>query len=148
MFKHILVAIDGSEISLQTGRQAIELAKSFKARLSAVMVCASFQQLTNKGYLAPVLDVDRKAWEQGVAGRARAILERFAAEAENAGVPCGTVIVVDDHPHHAIIDTARENDCDLIVMGSHGHGGIKHLMLGSETTRVLSHSKIPVLVYR
>ena len=49
---------------------------------------------------------------------------------------------------HAIIDTARENDCDLIVMGSHGHGGFKHLMLGSETTRVLSHTKIPVLVYR
>ena len=63
-------------------------------------------------------------------------------------MPCGTVVVVDDHPYHAIIDTARENDCDLIVMGSHGHGGIKRLMLGSETTRVLSHTKIPVLVYR
>jgi nucleotide-binding universal stress UspA family protein len=53
-----------------------------------------------------------------------------------------------DEPHQEIIDPAKKSGCDLIVMGSHGYGGLKQLVLGSETTRVLSHSKIPVLVYR
>ena len=70
MFKHILSPIDGSELSIRAGRHAIALAKGFNARLSAVMVCASFQQFTDKGYLAPVLDMDRRGWEQGVAARA------------------------------------------------------------------------------
>jgi len=148
MFKHILVPIDGSEISLHAGRRGIELAKIFKAKLTAVMAGASYRQLTDEGYLAPVLDVSRKAWEKNVAAHTKAILDRFAAEAEVAGVKCATVNVIDDNPHRAIIDTARKNDCDLLVMGSHGHGGFKHIVLGSETTRVLSQAKIPVLVYR
>ncbi|MEQ1773526.1 MAG: universal stress protein [Burkholderiales bacterium] len=148
MYKHLLAAVDGSELSLESGRRAIELAKVFKARLSAVMACPSFQQLKDKGYLPPALDAMRGEWEHDVAGHARTILSRFAAEAENAGVICGTVLVVDDHPYRTIINTARENNCDLIVMGSHGYGGFRQLLLGSQTTQVLAHSKIPVLVYR
>ncbi len=148
MFKHILVPLDGSGLSLKAGRRAIDLAKREKSRLSAMMACPTYQHLADKGYPPPVLKANRKGWENDMAERARGILEQFAAEAEQSGVTCATVVVVDDPPHHAIVETARENDCDLIVMGSHGHGGVKQLILGSQTSGVLSHSKIPVLVYR
>lgn len=148
MYQHILVSIDGSELSLQAGRRAIELAAALTARLSAVMVCPTFQQLADKGYFPPTLDVDRSLWEQGSAARARAILGRFEAQAAARGVICGTVLVVDDNPYHSIIGTADANGCDLIVMGSHGYGRVKQWALGSQTTNVLSHSKIPVLVFR
>jgi nucleotide-binding universal stress UspA family protein len=148
MFKHILVPIDGSEISMQAGRKAIALAKSFKSPMTVVMASASYRQLTDEGYLVPVMDISRREWEKNVAGRAQAILNRLVAEAKGAGVKCIGMHVFNDQPYRAIIDIAKKNDCDLIVMGSHGHGGFKQIVLGSETTRVLSHSKIPVLVYR
>jgi nucleotide-binding universal stress UspA family protein len=148
MHQHILAAIDGSELSLEAGRNAIALAKLCGARLSAVMVCPSFQQLMEKGYFPPTLDADHNQWEQGIAERARAILARFEAEAASDGVTCGTVLVIDDHPYQAIVETAKENGCDLIVMGSHGYGRFKQWVLGSQTSGVLSHTKIPVLVYR
>jgi nucleotide-binding universal stress UspA family protein len=148
MYKHILAPIDGSDLSLQAGHKAIEFARLCNARLTAVMACPTFQQLKDKGYFPPTQTVDRGEWEQGVAARARAILARFETQAANAGVTCGTVLVMDDHPYHTIVDTANENGCDLIVMGSHGYGRVKQWVLGSQTTRVLSHTKIPVLVYR
>jgi nucleotide-binding universal stress UspA family protein len=148
MYSHILAPIDGSELSLQAGHKAIELSKLFNARLTAVMACPTFQQLKDKGYFPPTEAVTRSAWEQGVAERARAILARFEAQAAGAGVTCGTVLVMDDRPYHTIVDTANANGCDLIVMGSHGYGRVKQWVLGSQTTRVLAHTKIPVLVYR
>lgn len=148
MFKHILVPIDGSEISLQAGRKAIELARQFKAKMTAVMISASYRRMSDEGYMAPVLDVSRRAWEQNVTARARETLDRFVNEARDGGVKCISMHVFKDEPYRVIVDTAKTNGCDLIVMGSHGHGGFKQLMLGSETARVLSHSKVPVLVYR
>jgi nucleotide-binding universal stress UspA family protein len=148
MYKHLLTPIDGSERSLEAARHAIAFAKLCNARLTAVTACPSFQQLKDKGYFPPTLEVDRGEWEQGIADRARAILARFEAEAQDAGVVCGTVLVMDDHPYRTIVDTANANGCDLIVMGSHGYGRVKQWVLGSQTTRVLSHTKIPVLVYR
>jgi nucleotide-binding universal stress UspA family protein len=108
MFKHILVPIDGSEISLVAGRKAIALAKVFKAKMTAVTASASFRQLTDEGYLVPVADFSRREWETGVATRAGAILNRFASEAKNAGVSCKVVHVFDDQPHQAIINTAKK----------------------------------------
>jgi nucleotide-binding universal stress UspA family protein len=148
MFKHILTPIDGSEISILAGRKAIALAKVFKAKMSVVTASASFRQLTDEGYLVPIAAFSRREWESSVAGRAQAILSRIEGEAKDAGVSCASVHVFNDQPHQAIIDTAKKNECDLIVIGSHGHGGFKAMMLGSETLRVLSNSKIPVLVYR
>jgi nucleotide-binding universal stress UspA family protein len=140
--------MDGSEIATQAGRKAIALAKVFKAKLTVVTASASFRQLTDEGYMVPIADFSRREWEKSVTERAQAILNRFATEAKDAGVACATVHVFNDQAYQAIIDTAKKSDCDLIVIGSHGHGGIKAMMLGSETLRVLSHSKIPVLVYR
>lgn len=148
MYQHILVPIDGSKLSLNAGGKAIELAKVFNARLTAMMACPSFLQLQDKGYLPLKLEVNQNEWEQGIAERARAILARFEAQAGAASATCGTVLVMDDNPYNSIIKTAQENGCDLIVMGSHGHGRVNQWLLGSQTTRVLSHSQIPVLVFR
>ncbi|MEQ1772528.1 MAG: universal stress protein [Burkholderiales bacterium] len=148
MFSHILVPIDGSEISMLAGRKAIALAKQVKAKLTTIMVSASYRRLSDEGYMAPVIDISRRAWEKNVADRAQVILNGLAGEAKDAGVKCISMHVFNDQPHRVIINAAKTNDCDLIVMGSHGRGGFKQLMLGSETARVLSHSKIPVLVYR
>jgi nucleotide-binding universal stress UspA family protein len=68
--------------------------------------------------------------------------------AQAAGVACETVQIAHEHPYQAIIDTAKSKDCDLIVMASHGRHGISAIVLGSETVKVLTHSKIPVLVHR
>ncbi len=148
MFKHILAPIDGSDISIEACRKAIALARQFKARMTLLTASTTYRQLTDEGYLVPVAVFSRREWEASVAERAQAILNRFATEAKDAGVQCAVVHGFNDQPHRLIIDTATENDCDLIVMGSHGYGQFKQAVLGSQTARVLSHSKIPVLVYR
>ena len=148
MFTNILIPTDGSELSVQAGHRAIELAKSLKAKTTLVLVSPTFRQLMDEGFVGPMINVRKRDWEKGVAERARLVLDAVAAEAKDAGVKCETVHVYRDSPYAAIIDTAKKSGCDLIVMGSHGYRGFKQLMLGSETMRVLSHSKIPVLVYR
>lgn len=148
MFKHILVPIDGSERSLQAGRKALALAKEANSAVTTVMVSPTYRRLSDEGYVAPVVPVARRKWEAGMAARAQAVLDDFSKEASDAGVECTGTHVFNDRPYRAIIDAATGNDCDLVVMGSHGYGGFKQFMLGSETAHVLSHSKIPVLVYR
>jgi nucleotide-binding universal stress UspA family protein len=148
MFTNILIPTDGSELSVQANRGAVDLAKALKAKATFVLVSPTFKQLADEGFLVPELDVDKREWEKGVSERAQKVLDAAAGEAKAAGVKCETVHVFRDQPYVAIIDTAKKQGCDLIVMGSHGYGGFKQLVLGSETTRVLSHSKIPVLVYR
>jgi nucleotide-binding universal stress UspA family protein len=76
------------------------------------------------------------------------VLEAAANAAKAAGVACDTVHVEHEHPYQAINDTASSKGCDLIVMASHGRRGVSALVLGSETVKVLTHCKIPVLVYR
>jgi nucleotide-binding universal stress UspA family protein len=148
MFTNILIPTDGSELSLDAGQKAINLAKTFKATVTVLMVSRTHKQLRDEGFVVPGLDMGKAAWEKGVTERADKVLNAIAAQAKSAGVKCETVHVFKDWTYVAIIDVAKKKGCDLIVMGSHGHGGLKQLMLGSETARVLSHSKIPVLVYR
>ncbi|KAG0756998.1 hypothetical protein G6F22_020106 [Rhizopus arrhizus] len=69
-------------------------------------------------------------------------------EARHALVPCNIVVVVNDHPHEAIVETAKSQGCDLIIMGSHGRHGMTGFLLGSETQRVLAKTRLPVLVFR
>lgn len=148
MFKNILVPTDGSELSAQAARGAVAFAKAGKAKVTFILVSPTYRQLTDEGYVIAESTTDKRKWESRVSERARKVLDAAASEAKSAGVKCETVHVFRDLPYQAIVDTAKKNRCDLIVMGSHGYGGIKQLVLGSETTRVLSHTKIPVLVYR
>lgn len=148
MFANILIPTDGSARSAEASSRAIELAKVFKAKTTVVLVSPTFKQLTDEGFVGPSMSVSKREWEKSISERARKVLDAVAAEAKVAGVKCETTHVFRDMPYLAIIDTAKKNGCDLIVMGSHGYGGFKQVVLGSETSRVLSHTKIPVLVYR
>lgn len=148
MFANILVPTDGSELSARAARSAIELAKENKAKATFILVSPTFRQMSDEGYLISASTARKREWESSVAERARKVLDAAAGDAKSAGVKCETVHVFRDLPYEAIIDTAKKIGCDLIVMGSHGYGGVKQWVLGSETTRVLSHTKIPVLVYR
>jgi nucleotide-binding universal stress UspA family protein len=148
MYSHILVPTDGSELSITAAHQAIQLAKLCNARMTAVMVSPTYRQSQQEGFIAPAINTMRDRWEEQMAERAKKVLDGICADAGKAGVACDSVQVFGDAPYEAIIDTANKNGCDMIAMGSHGHGGVKQLFVGSETTRVLSHTKIPVIVYR
>jgi nucleotide-binding universal stress UspA family protein len=77
---------------------------------------------------------------------AASALNRAADAAKQAGVPCDTIQVKEAQPYQAIIATAADRGCDLIVMASHGRSGLSAVVLGSVTNKVLTHTKIPVLV--
>lgn len=148
MFTKILIPVDGSDLSALATKGALEMAKSFKAKVVILMASPTFRTVADEGFVLPGLHVTKQNWQKGTAERAQKVLDAAAAKAAASGVKCETLHVFRDMPHAAIIDTAKKSGCDLIVMGSHGYGGFKQWMLGSETTRVLSQSKIPVLVYR
>ena len=76
------------------------------------------------------------------------VLKTVVSEAAKAGVPCSTSFSTDDYPYVKIVEAAARNGCDLILMATHGRRGISRLLLGSETSKVLAHSKVPVLVCR
>ncbi|WP_454739776.1 universal stress protein [Cupriavidus necator] len=145
MFKHLLLAVDGSSLAEAAFHKALVLAREMNARATAVRVCPHFHVLTHQ---ADMLTDTREEYIKAASEEATRYLHGIAQEAGAAGVPCDTTYVVNDHPYEAIIKTAEDKGCDLIVMASHGRRGIQGLLLGSETLKVLTHSKIPVLVYR
>ena len=147
MFKHILIPTDGSEISTRATQRGITFAKSLGAQITVLHVSPTYRRLMDEGYLmAP--DVGRAPWEASMKRRAQEILDAIGADARKAGVKCHTLHVFNSNTHAAIVDAANKSGCDVIVMGSHGYGAVKGAMIGSETTRVLANSKIPVLVIR
>lgn len=148
MFTHVLTPVDGSELSMGAARHAIDFAELCEAKLTVLMVSPTYRQVSDEELVARTINIIRKRWEEQVTERANKVLDKIASEASGAGVKCATVHLFADAPYESIISIAEKNRCDVIVMGSHGYGGFKQFILGSETTRVLSHSKIPVLVYR
>lgn len=147
MFKHILVPTDGSELSLQTAKRAISFAREAGARVTAFFAKPEYPV----AYFGEGALIDPTTPEQ-FAELANAQAKQFLGEVEQmcaeAGVPCATASETSDVPYEAIIAAAEKAGCDLIFMASHGRRGIAGLLLGSETNKVLTHSKIPVLVYR
>ena len=145
MYKHILIPTDGSPLSEMAIRQGITFAKSMQARVTAMTVSIPFHAFA----LDPVMVSDTPGqYEQDCEALAEKALGVAKAEASVAGVPCETLHVRAPHPYEAIIDAARKGGCDLVFMASHGRKGVSALVLGSETMKVLTHSKIPVLVCR
>jgi nucleotide-binding universal stress UspA family protein len=142
VYQHILVASDGSALSAPAIRTAVALAKSLGAKLTAIYVVAPY---AGGGTAALSL---LKGYRQAVQKEARRALAAFNAEARARGVAARASSVVGGEPWQTILLAARRRKCDLIVMASHGRGGLGGLLLGSETTKVLTHSKIPVLVCR
>jgi nucleotide-binding universal stress UspA family protein len=145
MYRHILIPTDGSALSEQAIRQGVSLARTFGAGVTALTVSPTFHNFA----LDPArVTATPERYEQDCQARAEKYLAAARVEAGIAGVPCETVHEMGDQPYQVIIDTARARHCDLIVMASHGRRGMSALLLGSETSKVLTHSKIPVLVCR
>ena len=145
MYKHILIPTDGSTLSEQAIKQGTMLAKALNAKVTAVTVSPTFHTFA----VEPMMVTDTpKQYEEDCKVRATKYLAVARDAAKAAGVSYDEAYMVHDHPYEAIIDAATKNDCDLIFMASHGRKGVSALVLGSETTKVLTHSKIPTLVCR
>ena len=148
MYKHILVPTDGSPLSLKAVKEAAALAKALKGRISALYVIAPFSPpMSGDGYLPRVGEL-QAAYKKATEEAASKALKKAEATARAAKVACTTAHVVNDQPWAGIIKAAKDSKCDVIVMASHGRRGIAGFLLGSETTKVLTHSKTPVLVCR
>lgn len=148
MLKKILVPIDGSDLS----NDAIGYASDFAHSVGAeVLFCIAEPESTpwmNFG-LGAIFDPQAlKAVHDSSKLEAENILRQALQTAQTTGVAASTRLVFNDHPYEAIIDVAEQERCDLIIMSSHGRKGVSGLLLGSETQKVLTHSAIPVLVYR
>jgi nucleotide-binding universal stress UspA family protein len=144
LYSNILIPTDGSELAGNAVDHGIELAKKLGAKVTILTVTVPFRLFSVEGAMTeapPGYDTRGKEM-------AEKILASAAARAKSAGVPVETVQVEDDSPYQAIIDTAESKGADLIVMSSHGRRGVSALILGSETAKVLTHCKIPVLVHR
>lgn len=144
MFKHILLPTDGSELSAAAVKEGICFAKSIGAKVTGLCV------IPRQDPVFYQKRIPMEAFEES-GRRLRRIAENHLAavekEAGEAGVAYDAVHENSDFPYQAIIRIAQEKECDLIIMASHGRRGVKAILLGSETQRVLAHSKIPVLVY-
>jgi nucleotide-binding universal stress UspA family protein len=145
MFKHILIPTDASSLSRIAVERGLEMAKAMDASVTVLHVGKPFHVFAAEG--AAVTDT-RPEYERHAKAKAGEITLAVEAAAKEKGVNCRTTIVVGEHPYQEIIRTAGEEGCDLVVMASHGRKGVKALLLGSETQKVLTHSSIPVLVYR
>jgi nucleotide-binding universal stress UspA family protein len=145
MFKHILLPTDGSPASEAAVHACIQMARQLGASITAVHVMPVLHMFT---YEPGVTESVREQVKREREKHANTYLELVAQRAAAAGVTCHAVLLTSDYPYEAIVETARARHCDLIAMASHGRRGVKGLLLGSETQRVLTHSSIPVLVYR
>ncbi|MBN9424392.1 MAG: sulfate transporter [Candidatus Accumulibacter sp. 66-26] len=147
MFKHLLVPTDGSPLSGETVERAIAFAKGAGARITFFCAVQSFPTMYHG--IGAIFDAQAPArYHEAVDGVAQDILDAAVKLATAAGVDCAKLTLASAEPYAAIIEAAERQACDLIFMASHGRKGINALLLGSETNKVLTHSKIPVLVYR
>jgi nucleotide-binding universal stress UspA family protein len=151
MFRHILIPTDGSELAEHAVTNGLSLAKSVGAKVTVIIVQETFDWLSvpeTRASQRQALENLAKHNEQ-VEKHAASVLSQAADAAKQAGVPCDTMQVENArNPYQAIIAAASDRGCDLIVMASHGRGGLSAVVLGSVTNKVLTHTKIPVLVYR
>jgi nucleotide-binding universal stress UspA family protein len=145
MYKNILIPSDGSELAGKAVKHGIAFAKAVGAKITALTVTEPFPIFAVN---PEVLTDTPAAYEKHARHHAEATLSAVADAAKTAGVTCRIMHAEDGHPYEAIIKTARAEGCDLILMASHGRRGVSAIVLGSETLKVLTHSKIPVLVYR
>jgi nucleotide-binding universal stress UspA family protein len=149
MFKHILIATDGSELADKAVVQGLALAKALNAKVTAVTVTEPWDALSMAAIAEshqtrnPVAD-----YQERMAAAANRILWAVIDKAKKLDVPCTTIYVEDRHPAEGIIETAQVQMCDLIVMASHGRRGLARLLIGSQANKVVTLSPMPVLICR
>ena len=146
MFKHVLIPTDGSPVSNKAAKAAIALASALGAKVTAYCAIEELQPVYVEGYT-----FDRKTIA-GLEGGARKVgqkrVDAISKIAKAAGVPFASVVTKAPAAYEGIIDAAKKQKCDVIFMASHGRRGLSKLIMGSITQQVLTHSKIPVVVYR
>ena len=145
MFEHILLPTDGSKLSEKSIKQGVRMAKTLKASVTALHVSPKFHTFT---YQIDMLEKTSGDYAEACETKASNYLDFVKRVAAGAGVECDVVHVVSDQPFKEIVKIAQKKKCDLILMASHGRRGVEGFLLGSETQKVLTHSRIPVLVYR
>jgi nucleotide-binding universal stress UspA family protein len=145
MFKHILLPTDGSELSEAAIQSGIQFAKSINAEVTGFHVILPFHVFSLR---MGILEDTKEQYERQSKDQAEQFLGVIKKAAEKAGVSCDTDYVTSSHPYEMIIKAAEKKGCDLIMMASHGRRGLQGLLIGSETHKVLTHTKIPVLMFR
>ena len=146
MYKNILLPTDGSALSMVAVDSGLQFAKAVGAKVTGFYVMLERQPDSFEDF-APV-DAKAPRLDEVAKQEAEKYLNAIADKARAAGVPCQTHSMKHTSPHQAIITIATTTGCDLIVMASHGKKGITGELVGSETARVITNCKIPVLVYR
>ena len=145
MFRHVLFPTDGSEISERAALSSVRFAKSLSARVTAITVSIPFHVFS---FDAVMLTDSEETYRQQREEQATRLLDVVRDIALSEGVEFAAIHTFHEHPYVAIIDAASHNRCDVICMASHGRKGVIALVLGSETLKVLTHSAIPVVVWR
>ncbi len=147
MFKHILVPTDGSTLSQETARRAVSFAREAGAKVTAFFAKPEYP-ITYYGEGALIDPTTPEKFAELAEQQGQQHLGFVESLCQESGVEFGKLSLTSDIPYEAIIEAATQCACDLIFMASHGRRGLSGLLLGSETNKVLTHSKIPVLVYR
>lgn len=145
MFKHILIATDGSELAERAAAQGVGLAKALNAKVTAITVTEPWTAFL-VGEAAIAFPVDE--YDKGAAASAARILAATSEAAKKKNVVCVTAHIEDQFPAEGIVAASKSHGCDLIVMASHGRRGLAKLLLGSQATKVLTMSTVPVLICR
>ncbi len=147
MFKKILLPTDGSDLSKKAVKRGIEFAKSIGASVVGFFSPEDYRALMYSEYIPPSL-LTQDEFEANAKRAAEKNLAFIEKQAAAAGVAYEGYYLSSVAPWEAIVDAAKKKKCDLIFMASHGRTGLAGLVLGSQTTKVLTHSKVPVMVYR
>lgn len=142
MFKHVLIPTDGSALSTEAAIKSVEFARSHGARGTALVVLEPPHAGGRQS------EAMRAEYKSDADAQADAVLAAVAVRAKAAGVELATLKTRGDDPYASIIRAAEDQGCDVIAMGSHGRRGGTAMVLGSQTLKVLTHSRIPVLVFR
>jgi nucleotide-binding universal stress UspA family protein len=145
MFKHILLPTDGSPLSEAAVKKGMQFAKSIGARVTGFYVTDPFHVSATSTEMP---SGSKAQYEQDSRAHGRKSLSVIFAAAKENGVTCDCVSETSPQPYAAIVEAAEKRGCDLIMMASHGRRGIQAVLIGSETAKVLTHTKIPVLVLR
>jgi nucleotide-binding universal stress UspA family protein len=145
MYKHILIATDGSQLAEKAVKTGLSLAKALGARATAVTVTEPWTALvTGEAIIAFPFD----EYEKSAADGAAKILTSVRSDAKQLDTTCATIHIKEQYPAEGILQTASDSGCDLIVMASHGRRGLARLLLGSQALRVVTYSTLPVLICR
>jgi len=148
VYNRILIATDGSALAEKAEVTGLELAKTLNAEVIAVTVSEPVEALSMSALAERRMSNPIGNYEEAVRAAVNRIFFRVGETAMRLGLACKTLHVKDKNPADGIIETARENDCDLIVMSSHGRRGISGILLGSQASKVVSLSDRPVLICR